>query len=32
MDMIDFTRKDLWIDQEENEIEVGTEIEGGAND
>lgn len=32
MEMIDFTRKDLWIDQEENEIEVGTEIEGGAND
>jgi phage recombination protein Bet len=32
MDMIDLTRKDLWIDQEENEIEVGTEIEGGTND
>jgi phage recombination protein Bet len=32
MDMIYLTRKDLWIDQEENEIEVGTEIEGGAND
>jgi phage recombination protein Bet len=32
MEMIDFTRKDLWIDQEENEIEVGTEIEGGIND
>jgi phage recombination protein Bet len=32
MDMIDFTRKDLWIDQEENEIEVETEIKGVAND
>lgn len=32
MDMIDLTRKDLWIDQEENEIEVGTKIEGGTND
>jgi len=32
MEMIDSTRKDLWIDQEENEIEVGTEIEGEAND
>jgi phage recombination protein Bet len=32
MDMIKFTREDLWIDQEENEIKAGTEIEGGAND
>jgi hypothetical protein len=32
MDIIKYTREDLWIDQEANEIEVGTEIEGEAND
>jgi phage recombination protein Bet len=35
MDMIYLTRKDLWIDQEENEIEAkkdSTEIEGETND